>query len=139
MNHGLAAQLLVQLRLHLVDDLVKLEDIPVPRHLAVERNHNPPGAIVVHHQIVNPYDLLVGHGDIADLPDQLRIRGLPQKRTQGIPRRAVAGIEDEQGHQRAAPAVHIYPRRAHDHHGQKYHRGRHRVAQAVRRRGAHGR
>ena len=67
------AELLLQLILRRVNRVVQLKDVAVAGHLGVERDHKPPGAVVVDDEVVDVEHLGVGHDDIAYPLHQLRL------------------------------------------------------------------
>ena len=109
------------------------------RHLRVEGDHAPSGAVVVHHQIVYALHGAVGHDDIPYLPHQLRVGGLPQQGRQCLLGRLIGGKQDEQRHHKAHIAVRRQPRPFTDEHGQQHRRRSGGIGQAVHSRGLHGR
>ena len=138
MDHRVAAQLLPQFLLHIVDLIVEGQHILVGGHLRVEGDHHPAGAVVVDDQIVDAHDPRVGHHKVVDLLDQLAAGGRPQQGVQGLLGGLDAGPQDEHRHQHAHPAVDHQVREVGHQGGQQHGGGGHAVTEGVRGGGQHG-
>ena len=136
-DDGLAAELVVQLLFHVVDLIVQGKDITVRGDLGVQRDHHAAGTVVMHHKVVDAADGLVCHHDIADLLHKLLRRRLAEQRRKRISRCLKARPQDEQRHDKTAPAVDPPAEKVARERRQQHRRGSRAVGQAVRRRRLH--
>ena len=123
---------------HIVDLIVEIQYVFGRRHLRMEGDHHPAGAVVVDDQIMDADDTGVSHHQLADAGDKFRRRRRAQQRIQGIPGSADAGPEDERGHQNTAPAVDLQTGELADQRGGQHGGGGDAVAEAVSGGGLHG-
>ena len=138
MDHRRAAQLLLQPVLHVIDDIVELQQVAVCRNLGVEGDHHPAGAVVVYHQVVDVLHLGIGADDLLDLFHKFRFRGLAQQGGEGLLGGLVGGKQDEQRHQHAHPAIDMETCELPHQGGCQHGGGGHGIRETVRSRGAHG-
>ena len=116
-------------------------DVGVSVHLHVEGGHDPPGAVIVDHQIVDTDGTLIlklfDHG--LDLGHGL-LRGLfPQNGVLGVVQDLDARPKDEQSHQNAHVGVGVKARELVDEGGDQHREGGSRVRQGIGGGGPHDR
>ena len=137
-DDGLAAKAVVQFLFHVVDLVMQSENVAVRGDLGMQRDHHAAGAVVVHDKVMDAADALVRHDDVVDLLHELLRRRLAKQGRERVLRRLKARPQDEQRHDKAAPAIDL-PVQKMPRERCKQHRCRRRtVGKAVRRRGLHG-
>ena len=133
MDGGLDAALHPQSALDEIGHIVGGVDVGVSVHLHVEGGHDPPGAVVVDHQIVDADGTLIlklldhsfnlGHGLLRGLLSQDGVLGIVQDLN--------TRPEDEQGHQNAHVGVGVKARELVDEGGDQHREGGSRVGQGI--------
>ena len=86
---------------------MQLKNIAAAVDLRMQRDHEPPGAVVVYYQVVHAAYLGVRHHDAAYLFHELFVRRLAQQRRDRVLCRAVAGHQYQYGDNKASPAVYV--------------------------------
>ena len=122
----------------IIDDVVADLGILIGAQLHMHGGEVAARAVIVHQQIVNAQYPVVLQNQAADALQQLAVRLLAQQRRYGFPGDADAGIEDEQRHHQAHPAVHVYVKEAVDQAANQHRRRGDHIVAAVRRCGVQG-
>ena len=123
MDDGFTSEFLIQLPFNVIDHVMELKDIFVPRNFQMQGDHAAAGTVVMYDQIMDTVYFGMGHDNGTDFPDKCLVRSFSEKRVHGVFDRFYSGIEDENGYQQTAKSIDIDGCQAHNNHGCQNHRG----------------